>query len=426
LDAYTATGSALNVTAGRLAYVLGLNGPAMAIDTACSSSLVGIHLACQGLRSGETDVALAGGVNVLLLPEPFICFAKWGMMAPDGRCKTFDAAADGFVRGEGCGVLVLKRLSDALSAGDPIWAVLKGSAVNQDGASSGLTVPNGRAQAAVISEALRAAGMSAHQIGYIEAHGTGTRLGDPIELEAIVNVLGSGRTPANPLRVGSVKTNIGHLESASGVAGLIKVILSLKHEAIPPHLHFKTLSPQINIGQAPVEIPTGLISWARDSGPRAAGVSSFGFSGPTPISSWERLRSQVFRPLLRELAKSSVWQPAPDPPLNKKPEIVSRSSIVSPAAAWRVSAMQRPSDAGISAIALHWQRRTCTPRAGNWRIGLRGSVPGRFGTRHPPRGNPRGRRFFSPGRGLNTRAWGVGSTKPSRFFGKPSTIAPTY
>jgi len=279
LDAYTATGSALNVTAGRIAYVLGLNGPAMAIDTACSSSLVAIHLACQSLRLGEADMALAGGVNALLKPEPFICFAKWGMMAPDGRCKAFDAAADGFVRSEGCGMLVLKRLSDALSAGDNILALVKGSAVNQDGASSGLTVPNGRAQEAVIAEALRAAGLLPGQIGYVEAHGTGTRLGDPIELEAIVNVLCSGRSTAEPLRVGSVKTNLGHLESASGVAGLIKVILSLNHGAIPPHLHFKALSPQINIGKTPVEIPTGLVPWARDSRPRIAGVSSFGFSG---------------------------------------------------------------------------------------------------------------------------------------------------
>jgi acyl transferase domain-containing protein/acyl carrier protein len=279
LDAYTATGSALNVTAGRLAYFLGLNGPAMAIDTACSSSLVAIHLACQSLRLGEADMALAGGVNVLLMPEPFICFAKWGMMAPDGRCKTFDAAADGFVRSEGCGVLVLKRLSDARSAGDRILALVKGSAVNQDGASSGLTVPNGRAQEAVMSGALKASGMSAHQISYIEAHGTGTRLGDPIEIEAIVNVLGVGRTPTNPLRVGSVKTNIGHLESASGVAGIIKVILSLIHGAIPPHLHFNKLNPQINVGQSALQIPTALTPWNPNTGTRAAGVSSFGFSG---------------------------------------------------------------------------------------------------------------------------------------------------
>jgi acyl transferase domain-containing protein/acyl carrier protein len=279
LDAYTATGNALNVTAGRLSYTLGLNGPAMAIDTACSSSLVAIHLACQSLRSGESNIALAGGVNVLLSPEPFICFAKWGMMAPDGRCKTFDAAADGFVRGEGCGILVLKRLSDALFEGDPILALLRGSAINQDGASSGLTVPSGRAQEAVISEALKAADIAGHRISYVEAHGTGTSLGDPIELEAIVNVLGARRTSTNPLRVGSVKTNIGHLESASGVAGVMKTILSLNHKVIPPHLHFQKLNPQIHLGDTPIEIPTKLIPWDIQEGPRVAGVSSFGFSG---------------------------------------------------------------------------------------------------------------------------------------------------
>lgn len=279
LDAYTATGTALNVAAGRLAFFFGLNGPAMAIDTACSSSLVAIHLACQSLRSGEADMALAGGVNVLLSPEPFICFAKWGMMAPDGRCKTFDEAADGFVRGEGCGMLVLKRLSDAVSSGDLILAVIRGSAVNQDGASSGLTVPNGLAQQVVVSEALKAADMSPQEISYVEAHGTGTRLGDPIELEALAKVLGPGRTSDNPLRVGAVKTNIGHLESASGVAGLMKVILALNHKTIPPHLHFRKLNPQTHLGDMPLEICTEPTPWSRNAGTLAAGVSSFGFSG---------------------------------------------------------------------------------------------------------------------------------------------------
>ncbi|RJP73831.1 MAG: acyltransferase domain-containing protein, partial [Candidatus Zixiibacteriota bacterium] len=276
LDAYTATGNALNVTAGRLAFTLGCNGPAMAIDSACSSSLVAIHLACQSLRQKESDMALAGGVNVILALEAFICFNRWGMMAPDGRCKTFDARADGFVRGEGCGLLLLKRLSEAEKNGDPILAVIRGSAVNQDGASSGLTVPNGPAQEAVLRKALESAGLGPEAIGYVEAHGTGTRLGDPIEMEALIRVLGEGRTAENPLRVGSVKTNIGHLESASGVAGVIKVILALQHQAIPPHLHFHTLNPQIRTSGTAVEIPTALVPWTER---RIAGVSSFGFSG---------------------------------------------------------------------------------------------------------------------------------------------------
>ena len=276
LDAYTATGSALNVIAGRFAYVLGLSGPAMAIDTACSSSLVALHLACQSLRLGESEMALAGGVNVILNPEPFLCFNKWGMMAPDGRCKTFDAAADGFVRSEGCGLLVLKRLSDAEKSGDPILAIIRGSAVNQDGRSSGLTVPNGPAQETVIRAALASAGLTSEAIGYVEAHGTGTRLGDPIELEALANVLTKGRAADQPLWVGSMKTNLGHLESASGVAGIMKVILALQHRCIPPHIHFHQLSDQIRIGDAAVEIPTKAVPWESR---RIAGVSSFGFSG---------------------------------------------------------------------------------------------------------------------------------------------------
>ena len=243
MDVYTATGSALNVAAGRVAYFLGLHGPTMAVDTACSSSLTAIHLACQSLRNGESSLALAGGVNVLLNPEPFIMFSRWGMMAPDGRCKTFDAAADGFVRAEGCGVLVLKRLSDAQADGDTILALIRGSAVNEDGKSSGLTVPNGIAQQAVIRSALAAAGVQPGDVSYVETHGTGTALGDPIEVEAIGQALSEGRT--QPLTIGSVKTNIGHAESASGVAGLIKTVLALQHEEIPPHLHFHQRSPRI-------------------------------------------------------------------------------------------------------------------------------------------------------------------------------------
>ena len=279
LDVYAATGGALNVAAGRLSYVFGLNGPAMAVDTACSSSLVAVHLACQSLRERECDLALAGGVNVLLTPELFICFAKWGMMAPDGRCKTFDERADGFVRGEGCGLIVLKRLSDALTANDRVLALIRGTAINQDGARSGLTVPNGLAQQSVVRAALKAARLQPHDVDYIEAMGTGTAMGDPIELEALAAVLGKNRPADRPLRVGSVKTNLGHLESAAGIAGLIKVVLSMEHEEIPRHLHFHKLNPQISLGSAPIEIPVHALAWPRSERPRIAGVSSFGFSG---------------------------------------------------------------------------------------------------------------------------------------------------
>ena len=279
LDVYSATGSALNAAAGRLSYVLGLNGPSMSVDTACSSSLTAVHLACQSLRLKESDLALAGGVNTLIIPDWFVSMARWGMLAPDGRCKAFDAGADGMVRAEGCGIVALKRLSDAISAGDRVLAVIRGSAVNQDGPSSGLTVPNGPAQEAVIRQALRAARVKPADISYVEAHGTGTPLGDPIELEAIDAVMGEGRAPGIPLVIGAVKTNIGHLEAASGMAGLIKVILALQHGEIPPNLHFQSLNPAITLSNLQVVVPTAAIPWPATHQPRLAGVSSFGLSG---------------------------------------------------------------------------------------------------------------------------------------------------
>ncbi len=279
LDVYSATGGALNAAPGRVAYTLGLQGPCMAIDTACSSSLVAVHQACQSLRTGESDLALAGGVNLLLLPESFICFNQWGMMASDGRCKTFDSAADGFVRGEGCGVVVLKRLRDALADGDQVLAVVRGSAVNQDGRSSGLTVPNGLAQQDVLRRALANAGVEPADVQFFEAHGTGTTLGDPIEIEAMGAVLGRGRAADQQVVIGSVKTNIGHLESASGIAGVIKVVLAMQHGEIPPNLHFRERNPQIPWPPFPVVVPTEVVPWSSIDGRRVAGVSGFGFSG---------------------------------------------------------------------------------------------------------------------------------------------------
>jgi len=270
------SGIAASVASGRLAYVLGLQGPAITLDTACSGSLVAVHLACHSLRSGESKVALAGGVNLILSPENSIIFAKSRMLAADGRCKTFDAAADGFGEGEGCGIVVLKRLSDAVAEGDSILAVIRGSAINQDGPSSGLTAPNGPSQEAVIREALSNAGLPPEAVGYVEAHGTGTSLGDPIEVQALGAVLGQ-RT--DPLWIGSVKTNLGHLEAAAGIAGLIKVILTLQHGVIPPHLHLRTPNPLIPWDDLAVRVPTTAVEWPHGNGPRVAGVSSFGFSG---------------------------------------------------------------------------------------------------------------------------------------------------
>ena len=279
LDIFSGTGASHSILANRLSYFLNLSGPSMALDTACSSSLVAIHLACQSLRRGESDLALAGGVNLILVPEMTLVLTKAHMMAPDGRCKTFDASADGYVRGEGCGMVVLKRLSDAVASGDRVLAVIRGSAVNHDGRSNGLSAPSGPAQEAVLKAALADGGLSPHEIDYIEAHGTGTRLGDPIEIEALRSVLCEGRSADHPLMVGSVKTNIGHLESAAGIAGLIKLIQMLRNRQVPPHLHLKTVNPLLRLEESPIEIPTSLREWKNGSAPRRAGVSGFGFGG---------------------------------------------------------------------------------------------------------------------------------------------------
>lgn len=278
LDFYFATGNSFAMAAGRLAYALGLEGPALAVDTACSSSLVAVDLACRGLRDRSIDLALAGGVSLLLAPENSLCFARSGMMSADGRCKTFDASADGYVRGEGCGLVVLKRLSDALEAGDPVLAVVRGSCVNQDGASAGLTVPNGDAQASLIRRTLEQAQLQGDQIDVLEAHGTGTPLGDPIELKALAPIYGRPER-VSPLRLASVKTNLGHLEGAAGIAGLIKAVLMVQHGRIPPHLHLRQLTPYLNWSDWSLQIPTALESWPQRLGPRRAAVSSFGFSG---------------------------------------------------------------------------------------------------------------------------------------------------
>lgn len=278
-DTYSATGNALSIAANRLSYLLDLHGPSLAVDTACSSSLVALHLACQSLRLGESEVALAGGVNLILSPHVTQLFAQAQMMAKDGLCKTFDAAADGYVRGEGCGVVVLKPYRKALQDGDAILALIRGSAMNQDGRSNGLTAPNGPAQQEVIRAALRNANVTPAQISYVEVHGTGTPLGDPIEIQALGAVLQEQRPVDTLCALGSVKTNIGHLEASSGIAGFIKVILALQHEAIPPHLHLKNLNPHIPLQTLPLTIPTKLQAWPRSDTPRLAGVSSFGFGG---------------------------------------------------------------------------------------------------------------------------------------------------
>jgi acyl transferase domain-containing protein len=279
IDVYASTGTGFSFAAGRLSHILGLHGPNMAIDTACSSSLVATHLACQSLRLGECDISLAGGVNIILSPEITVGQCNMGVLSPDGRCKTFDASADGYGLGEGCGMIVLKRLSDALADRNHILAVIRGSRVNHDGPSSGLTVPNALAQQALIRQVLKSTKIEPSQVSYVETHGTGTPLGDPIEVRALAAVLGEGRAPEQPLMIGSVKSNIGHLDAAAGIAGLIKVVLSLQHEEIPPQSHFKQPNPNIAWDELPVMVPRSPMSWSRGEKPRIAGVSSFGMSG---------------------------------------------------------------------------------------------------------------------------------------------------
>ncbi|MGA8328526.1 MAG: type I polyketide synthase, partial [Mycobacterium sp.] len=278
VDPHVPFGNAANFAAGRLSYFLGVHGPAVVLDTACSSSLVTVHLACQSLRKRESDQALVAGVNLMLSPENSVATSRWGMLAPDGRCKTFDASADGYVRSEGCGVVLLKRLSDAVRDGDSVLAVVRGSAVNQDGPSSGQTVPSGPAQQAVVRSALASARLEPSDIDYIEAHGTGTALGDPIELGALHQIFGE-RNGSAPLVVGSVKTNLGHLESAAGIAGFIKTVLTVQHGYIPRHLHFTELTPNAVEGASKFTIAADGMPWPAADRARRAGVSSFGVSG---------------------------------------------------------------------------------------------------------------------------------------------------
>ncbi|HYO51974.1 SDR family NAD(P)-dependent oxidoreductase [Archangium sp.] len=278
-DMYSITGNGMCFSAGRMSYVLGLHGPSMPVDTACSSSLVAVHLACESLRTGDSSLALAGGVSLMLAPDTTVCLLTMQVLSPDGKCKTFDAAADGYVRGEGCGVLVLKRLSDAERDGDNILALIRGSAVSHDGASGGLMVPSGPAQQAVVQRAIERAGIDPALVSYVEAHGTGTPLGDPIELRALGAALGKKRPKERPFFVGSVKTNIGHLEPAAGIAGIMKVILALQHKELPPHLNFRQPNPHIEWDRIPAVVPTQCIPWPAYEGRRIAGVNSFGLSG---------------------------------------------------------------------------------------------------------------------------------------------------
>ncbi|QQC87077.1 SDR family NAD(P)-dependent oxidoreductase [Streptomyces alfalfae] len=279
INAYTGTGSALSIAANRLSYLLDLRGPSMAVDSACSSSLVAVLQACASLHRGDCDLAVAGGVNLVLSPAFAINFSKAGVMSAEGRCKPFDASADGYVRSEGVGVVILKPLARALADGDPVHAVIRGGAVNQDGASNGLMAPNPRAQEAVVRAAHARAGVRAADIAYVEAHGTGTILGDPIEAKALGAVLGEGRAPGRPCLIGSVKSNLGHMEAAAGIGGLIKTALMVRHRTVPPTLHYRAPNPHIPFDDLPLRVAHTPQPWPDTAGPALAGVSSFGFGG---------------------------------------------------------------------------------------------------------------------------------------------------
>lgn len=335
IDAYWGTGNSFSAVSGRLSHFLGLQGPSIAVDTACSSSLSAVHLAAQAMRAGECDMALVGGVNLIASPAIFLSMGAAGALAPDGRCKTFDASADGYGRGEGCGIVVLKRLSQARADGDRVIVTLAGSAINHDGPSGGLTVPNGPAQQALIRAALIDAGLPPAAVSYVEAHGTGTSLGDPIELQALDAVYREGR--AAPLQVGSVKTNIGHLEAAAGIASLIKVALAIQEGMIPAHLHFGRPNDRLNWGDLMLSVPVETVKWNEPPVERVAGISAFGFTGtnahillrgvePTlsPIISGEAARclplvlSAKSETALSELARRTAqWLRATKPDIEK-------------------------------------------------------------------------------------------------------------
>ena len=387
---YAVTGTSFNTAIGRVAYALGLEGPALALDTACSSSLVAIHQAVSSLHRGEADLALAGGVHTILSGRLLELRANAGMLSPDGRCATFDAAANGYVRGEGCGIVVLKRLAEAEADGDRIWGTIRGSALNQDGASPGLTVPSGPAQEKVIEAALQSACLAPADVDYVEAHGTGTEVGDPVEARATGTAYGRGRDPDRPLLIGSVKTNIGHLESAAGVAGVIKVMLAMNRGIIPRHLHFTKPNPEMDWDRLRLQVTAEPTAWP-DTGGRTvrAGVSGFGWSGTNAHVVLERYGAAdgtgsaagAARPVAVRLPDSvAAAAPAEPAPAGRRARLLPLSG--------RSEAALRDVAGTLSVLA-----RRPGGRSGG-RSGRRGGAVGRHGVDRSRRAQP----FRLPGR----------------------------
>jgi len=324
ISAHTPTGSAHSIAANRISYCLNLTGPSIAMDTACSSALTAVHVACEHIMAGHCKTAMAGGVTVMITPDGFIGFSQAGMLSPEGKCKAFDASANGFVRGEGAGMVLLKKLSEAIADGDPIHAVIIGSAVNSDGHTNGISLPSPEAQSRLVRDACVIAGVEPSQIGYVEAHGTGTAVGDPIEAHALAEALCADRTNDNPLVIGSVKTNLGHLETASGIAGLVKAALVLKHARIPASLHFETPNPHIDFTALKLRMPVANEAFPGNGATRHAGINSFGFGGSNAHVILSEAPMQVHRahvaadasrawPLMlsarsEEALRASAWQ----------------------------------------------------------------------------------------------------------------------
>jgi acyl transferase domain-containing protein/NADPH:quinone reductase-like Zn-dependent oxidoreductase/ubiquinone/menaquinone biosynthesis C-methylase UbiE/acyl carrier protein len=354
IDTYTATGSVMSITANRISYCFDLRGPSLIVDTACSSALVALHLACHSLWQHESTLALAGGVNVIIGPENFIGFSRLSMLSPDGRCKAFDAHGNGFVRSEGVGVVALKPLAQALADGDPIYAVIRGTAVNQDGRTGGITVPNREAQIAMLHDAYQQAGIAPEHVQYVEAHGTGTAVGDPIETNALGAVLSARRREGSVCLIGSVKSNIGHLEAGAGIAGLIKTALALKHGLVPPNLHLREPNPLIDFAALQLRVPQRLEPWPDTAGhPRLAGVNAFGFGGTNAHI------------VLSEAPHSALAAPAPVGQVSASPSLLPLSARSPEAlralAQAYVAFLQEPSHAALSLQTLGYnlsRRRT--------------------------------------------------------------------